>query len=114
MVNGILHVYGQKAWHDDVYILGDQETMRALADAILRALAGKPSRARKVRAYTNDREGYDVFVAYLSDERELSKLALPYSDPIARERDENAMWPEVIGERGNRAVCLRCWKAGRR
>lgn len=77
-----LHVFGQAQWHDDAYIVGDETSLRALRDAIDRALA---SGRDKATSFVNDGEGFDV-VVIKADEAVLDRLMLPYNDEIAAEK----------------------------
>lgn len=113
-MNRVLHVYGQRYWHDDVLILGDAEALQKLAATILQVLAGKPYRGRSIDVYAGDGEGYSVTVAYLDDQNALENLAVPYTHPDAAERREDALWPEVIPAEEKQVILLRRQEARRR
>lgn len=61
MDDPMLHVYGQYCEHDDVQIVGNEVGLRALRDAIDRALAEGTADAGDF--FVGDGEGYDVTVA---------------------------------------------------
>jgi hypothetical protein len=76
-LDNLLHIFGQPYWHQPVYIMGDRTGLLQLRAAIDQALAGDQGR---VEVYTNDGEGYDVYVKHLSDEKQQQQLMLPYYD----------------------------------
>lgn len=89
----LLHVYGQAAWHDDVYIVGNRQALLALKRAIEDALTGQKG---VLNAMTNDGEGYSVIVLNLPNgqgNQVWVELAVPYSEEMAKESRENAKWP---------------------
>lgn len=80
----MIHIFPQHQWHDESFIMGEPQDLLALADAIQRAVAmhGDPSKppAQKVETYTNDGEGYNIFVVPMSKD-EMNNLSLPYRLP---------------------------------
>lgn len=95
-MNNILHIYSQEIWHDSAYIVGSKDALIALRDALI-ALREAIDLALKenismVSSFTNDGEGFYAFVNLL-DEKTLTKLAVPYIDEIAKEKNENAIPP---------------------
>lgn len=92
----ILHIYGQEAFHDDVYIAGNREGMDLLCNAILRSMNGALSGAE---VSVCDGEWYTITVRVYSNE-DAEKLAVPYTEDFAKERREAAIWPwKKEGER---------------
>ena len=89
--HGHLHIYGQDCWHSEAFILGDTEGLKALRDAIDKALATGQGFAS---AFVNDGEGFFTAIAQV-DKDTLDKLAVPYTDKDigAREHREEALWP---------------------
>jgi hypothetical protein len=74
---GLLHVYGQRSWHEEAYIIGDERALRLLRDAIDRALAAPDGLAR-ASVSVCDGEGYEMHVVKLASER-MGRLQLPYT-----------------------------------
>lgn len=75
----LVHIYPQVAWHDDVYIIANEEGLLALQTAIDKALKKGKSVAR---VFTADGEGYGVKVLLHSagwPSEEWKTLALPYT-----------------------------------
>lgn len=75
----LVHVYPQAAWHDDVYIIANEEGLLALRTAIDRALKKGKGVAQVSVA---DGEGYGVKVLLHSagwPSEEWKTLALPYT-----------------------------------
>jgi hypothetical protein len=89
----VLQVYGQGAWHDDVYIVGNREALEALRDAINTAIdTGQGETA----CFVSDGEGFTT--AILRDDTvfgnpEWYKYPVPYSDNIAKEKREEVWVP---------------------
>jgi hypothetical protein len=81
-LDGKLHIYGQKMWHDDVVILGDRLALETLRDAIDEALATLAGRAEDVMV--NDGEGFSVIVNRIDEQSLWDTFATPYSDPDAQ------------------------------
>lgn len=84
----LLHVYGQGVWHDDVYIVGNRESLEDLRAAIDAALdKGEGSS----KAFTSDGEGFSIGV-FLEDAEwqteEWMKLPMPYTEDMAKEQRE--------------------------
>lgn len=77
MDDPMLHVYGQYCEHDDVQIVGNEVGLRALREAIDRALEKGTAEARDF--FVGDGEGYDVTVAKRDvGWEEWGKYYLPY------------------------------------
>lgn len=87
----ILHLYGQAAEHDTVYIGGNAAGLSALRDAIDNALMNPEPGGAEV--FVNDGEGYTVRVAKMGDE-EADKMAVPYT---AEYSADPRPWSEAFG-----------------
>ena len=90
----LLHIYGQEIWHDPVHIVGNREALEDLKKAIEKAL----DRGRgETDTFCNNGEGYTI-VVILDDSDwqngEWKKRAVPYTDEVARETREDAIWPK--------------------
>lgn len=83
-----LHVYGQEAWHDEAFVVGDVAGLTALRDAIDAAL--RDGAAVTPVVFVNDGEGYQVVVAAVPD---MSGVAVPYHDEFARHGSAGTMLP---------------------
>lgn len=84
---GYMHLYAQEQWHDDAYVIGDETALRALRDAIDKALSGGTGTSL---AFAGDGEGYRVRVVVRGPER----LPMPYTDEIAAE--VGAVFPDDL------------------
>ena len=89
----LLHVYGQGAWHDDVHLVGTADALRALQDAITRALVNGLDVSD---VFCADGEGYDLRIIVATPE-EMDDYALPYTDDVAREEGTD-FWPRRTRE----------------
>ena len=72
-----LHIYGQELWHEPAFIVGDRESLQALAKAIEIALS-RESGSASAQTMTEDGEGYITFV--IARDPFPTELALPYND----------------------------------
>jgi len=99
----ILHIYGQGAWHDPVYICGDRKGLEALRDALTKAI--ERGSCDNGRAIVNDGEGYQLVVRRIDGEDDLDRLAVPYTWDVAAEKRKVLEWPmcekkSVCGKEG--------------
>ena len=85
----VLHLYGQSFWHDDAYIIGTTRDLLALRDAIDKALVESHA---TIESFTADGEGYRLTVLAV-DEDTASRLALPYTDDVARDNRITVVQP---------------------
>lgn len=85
-----VHLHSQASWHDSAYISANRSGLLALRQAIDEALGGAQTGTADV--FTNDGEGFDLHVRCVTG-AQIYKLALPYTDDVAREKDPNAIWP---------------------
>jgi len=74
--HGKLHIYSQSHPHDDAVIVGDRTALVALRDAIGRALETTES---SMNTFTNDGEGYSIFVRVREDDNYYNRVSLPYN-----------------------------------
>lgn len=72
-----LHLYGQCANHEEAWVVGNKAGLKALRDAIDRALTS--DQVEGASQYAVDGEGYKVLVLPLSTEG-MADLKLPYTD----------------------------------
>jgi len=84
----VVHLWQPLMWHCDQHIVGNKEGLRRLVDIINGAINtnGKSSTC----LYINDGEGHDLTVECVED---TALLAVPYTDEIAKERSEKAIYP---------------------
>ncbi|WP_027719056.1 hypothetical protein [Desulfovirgula thermocuniculi] len=89
----LLHVYGQSAWHDDVFIVGNRQALKVLLEAVKEALDQGKGEVDGV--FAADGEGYGIVVIREDDPwpEGWEKLALPYTEDYARDRREGIIWP---------------------
>jgi hypothetical protein len=89
----IVHIWGQDSFHDDVFIAGNLAGLKRLRDAIVRALEIRPITATAAVS-VNDGEHYEIRVCvYFEDGA--NKLAVPYTEDFAQEKNEAAIRPWV-------------------
>jgi len=72
----LLHLYAQPWSHAEAWVVGTEDGLRALREAIDRALGAEGS--SRAEAMTQDGEGYRVLVAKVEGER--PDLLLPYAE----------------------------------
>ena len=92
MLTNSLHVYGPLWWHADSHIVGTDEALRGLRDAIDRALVDG---AGYQDCFTNDGEGFTLHVLRV-DESTFNRLSLPYTDESARDTNSGRVIPETL------------------
>lgn len=86
----ILHIFGQEAFHDDVYIVGNKSELEKLRNIIDKAISDDYD--SEDGFYVNDGEGYSIAVHKI-DESEVDKIAVPYSADYAKEKRTDAIYP---------------------
>jgi N-acyl-D-aspartate/D-glutamate deacylase len=79
----ILHIYGQEAWHDDVVIVGNHDGIKKLYEACVAALADEIELDDRT-AFVNDGEGFGIYVAMVSEPKDILGLKTPYSEWFAQ------------------------------
>ncbi len=103
---GLLHIYGQREWHEDAFIVGNVEALKALRAGIDKLLAtGGKGLANIPDGYTdkvdmdfwvNDGEGYPLHIILINGDWHTEKwenLMMPYYDEIASDKDEESIKP---------------------
>ncbi len=85
-----LHIYAQSEWHGEAIIVGNRIALEALRDAIDNALATGYGAAT---AFVGDGEGFHALV--VKQEVGFDKLAVPYTNEIASEKNLDALFPEI-------------------
>jgi hypothetical protein len=98
-MNKLLHIYAQQQWHDNAFIIGDREGLEILREAIDKAL--QTDGPINANVFANDGEGYTVVILCTESHCEMvnaywDKLAVPYTDEVAAEKNEDAIWPEML------------------
>ena len=88
-----LHIYGQDAWHDTAYIVGDRQSLTAFRDCLTEAL--DPGEVTKFNSFTNDGEGYSIEIIPL-DDPQMETMVLPYHGDIAIDNSPHRTWPHVL------------------
>jgi hypothetical protein len=88
-----LHIYGQDAWHDTAYIVGDRQSLTALRDCLTEALDS--GEATKFNSFTNDGEGYSIEIIP-RDDPQMDTMRLPYHGDIAIDNNPERTWPHVL------------------
>lgn len=87
----LLHVYGQDAWHDEVYIIGNRAGLESLLNTIIRAIEtgvdSTPSCDESDPVFVSDGEGFTTVV--FCDESDWQgefwrNLAMPYNNDYAQ------------------------------
>lgn len=89
----LAHLYSQRRWHDDAFIVADDEALRRLARAVRDALAGGEGACE---VFAADGEGYRIRVVRLRDPGLWDLLRLPYGDDCAADRREEAIGPRRL------------------
>jgi len=87
----ILHVYYyDSAWHDSAFIIGDKVALKALYAALGKVIESDKDEAIGVKFFVNDGEGFSVVII---PEKDMEKMAVPYSNEYAQEKSKIAVWP---------------------
>ena len=91
----LLHIYGQRAHHDEVFIVANPLGLERLRAAVEQALLS--GQGGITEALVNDGEAYDVIVRVddspWTTGSTWSRRAVPYTAPHAAERNPDALWP---------------------
>lgn len=97
LMESILHIYGQEMWHDDINIYGNRkalEDLKCAIETLLRTTENNNSENNinmpnsiSIKSFVNDGEGFTCFI-YLKQEDEINKLPVPYSDKIAKNKNQ--------------------------
>lgn len=92
----LLHIYGQGAWHEDVFIVGNRDSLIALRNQIDATLNNNSIRQDY---WVGDGEGYGVTIKLLEGDwntEEWRRLAVPYYEDYAMEKSDTALSPWEI------------------
>lgn len=90
----LLHLYGQGAWHDEAYIVGNTNALRLLKEMCEKALAQEEGSTKSKEIFmTNDGEGYPVTVIKVDSEGKWTDMAYPYTEEMAEDHRPNAKHP---------------------
>jgi hypothetical protein len=87
---GRLHVYGQPAHHDELYLVGDHAGLIHLRDALVRALRDGVGTGVAMSA---DGEGYDLIVIRCDRQADWERLRLPYTADWLGEHERSKAHP---------------------
>ena len=86
----ILHVYSQEYEHDEAHIVGTWSELAKLRAAVDKAMMEGSGR---MDSFVNDGEGFSLGVLCVKPD---VRLAVPYTEEIARETRTNVIWPWEI------------------
>lgn len=93
----LLHIYPQEYWHTEAIVIGNRAGLEAMRNAIDQALEGLYTGV--VCVFASDGEGYH-FIAHCHEadwqDDFWNTLGLPYQDEVARDKSNNAIWPQQI------------------
>ncbi len=91
-----LHVFGQEWPHDDVYIVGDEESLLRLKESIELLLSKKNKKPTDIvwsTHFPNDGEGYRLYVILKED---MENIIIPYSSDMFEHKSETIIHPSSI------------------
>lgn len=77
-LSNTIHFYGQEMGHDDVFVIGDTESLTKLRDVLNEVLGGIEKTS--IVSFANDGEGYNINILCPKEEKILENLMLPYND----------------------------------
>ena len=94
----LLHIYAQEQWHGEAYIVGNRGGLQELKRAIEQALRNGKGETGRYGTYVcpNDGEGYKVKITMNNTDwlgAFWDKLALSYTEEVASDKREDAVWP---------------------
>ena len=92
----VIHIYGQNAHHDPVWIVGNTEALTDLREAIDRAISHQDSFGVVENTKTADGEGYDIVVVEgVEDWQDETwvKLVAPYTADYAKDNADDRIGP---------------------
>lgn len=73
----LCHLYGQRYWHDEAYMIGNRIALVELREAIDIALKNGEKR---IVSSSADGEGYELFIKCVEDDFDWEEIELPYHD----------------------------------
>jgi len=94
--NPVIHVWSPYAFHEESYIVGNREGLVKLYQAIGSVL-NKSKGTTTASFFISDGEGYDMVVTLVED-KDLDKIAIPYTASYAVEKREITTYPWDIKE----------------
>jgi hypothetical protein len=104
MTDPKIHIYSQPCQHEPAFIVGTQEGLWALRDAIDRALIDDLlCDKKKHEAVTNDGESYHV-VVFKVGPTVFGEMRLPYNLPGLSEQPGTDPWSLVPLKNGRRTI----------
>ncbi|KEZ47527.1 hypothetical protein GS18_0219230 [Metabacillus indicus] len=71
------HIYGQRMWHDNSFLIANKAALMELREAIDVALKHKEA---KLGLSPADGEGYDLYIKCVEDDYNWEELQMPYHD----------------------------------
>ena len=88
--SNILHIYAQDSWHQEAFIVGNEEGLLELRNALDLALKSKQGIAN---VFPTDGEGYEAYVLLVGDDEEdkFHQLKLPY---IGKNMDQGTVFDD--------------------
>jgi hypothetical protein len=95
----LLHLYGQEAWHDEAFVIGNREgllALRALIDEALTTGRAKSKETSEEQIWVSDGEGYTINIIFEDgdwDSEFWNRIAMPYSEDYASGGEENTIYP---------------------
>jgi len=91
---GLLHIYGQGAWHEEAYVVGNRESLTALKGMIDKALETTDNQTGAF--WVNDGEGFHLYLVLIDGDWESEKwkkLITPYTENIAGDKLRETIKP---------------------
>jgi len=92
--NCYLHIYGQSQWHGEAFIVANKQALLMLKKAIEDAVANGHG---FISAFQGDGEGYNTLIARVDNPQDFDRLANSYTEEIASDKREDAIWPWDMG-----------------
>jgi hypothetical protein len=83
----VVHLWQPLMWHCDQNIVGNKEGLELLKEAIQKAIDNEKGVAE---VFISDGEGHDIIIQCV---KETELLAVPYTDEVAKEHQERAIYP---------------------
>lgn len=84
------HVYAAEQWHDNSYIVGDENALRGIKTAIDKAL----TEGRGICTLRpNDDETYQLHILKITNPTIENKLVLPYTEDVAIDKIDDKIHP---------------------
>ena len=71
------HIFGQKSWHGDAYVIANRTALLELKEGIDVALKFEETR---LSFFPSDGEGYELYIKCVGEDFEWEDLEMPYHD----------------------------------